>query len=304
MADDDGPSIQAMANGVAVEELENKFLYRQEQRNKWWVKRENGIWTAEEVEEVQTALKDVILGRWPDKYTSALVTSVKTLLRSDLAVSPLKFDLDPWLLGAQNGIVDLEYGKLIGDDVEHYITRTANAPFDPDAQCPMWRAHVLRLLKGDEEMAHTFQKFVGASIVGNAETDKPQGFGQLLGPSGGGKGTTTRVLGRVLGSYSGTFSSEDFAAGHSRHTQWMMRLNGIRLAIVQEMPTDALNVALLKTLSGGDPQVAHDMRETTRSGCRRTHCCSRRTMPQTSMKTPTGSIVGTSRSRPQSGRAE
>ena len=41
----------------------------------------------------------------------------------------------------------------------------------------------------------------------------------------------------------------------------MMRLNGIRLAIVQEMPTDALNVALLKTLSGGDPQVAHAMRE-------------------------------------------
>jgi P4 family phage/plasmid primase-like protien len=256
---DAGLSVQAQANAIAVEELQKRFLWRQE-RGQWWVKRENGIWTAEEVEEVQTAIKGVIIERWPDKLSASLLGGVKSLLRSDLAVSPLQFDRDPWLLGVKNGIVDLEYGKLLGGDVEHYITRSCDAAFDPDAQCPKWEAHVLRLFKGDEEMAHTFQKFIGASLVGDAETVKPQGFGQLLGPSGGGKGTTTRVLGRVFGSYSGTFRSEDFAAGRSRHTQWMVRLNGIRLAVVQEMPTDALNVALLKTLSGGDPQVANEMR--------------------------------------------
>lgn len=257
--DEHGPSLQALANGVAVEELHERFLWRQE-RGQWWVKQDNGIWTAEEVEELQTAVKGVIIERWPSKLTSALLGSVKSLLRSDLAVAASAFDRDPWLLGVQNGIVDLEYGKLLDVTTEQYITRSCGTWFDPDVPCPQWRAHVQRLLKDDEEMAHCFQKFIGASLVGDAETAKPQGFGQLLGPSGGGKGTTTRVLHRVLGTYAGTFSSKDFAAGQDRHTQWMMRLNGIRLAIVQEMRTQALDVALLKTLTGGDVQVAHEMR--------------------------------------------
>ena len=251
--------LHGVINAVAYEELKGQFLWRQDV-GKWWVKHPSGVWAPERVEELSTALKEIILQRWPNNYTASLISSIKTLLRSDLAIGAEVFDREPWLLGVQNGIVNLETLTLIDDEREHYITRCCNASYEHGQHNEMWDQHILDLFDGDTEMAWCFQKQIGASLVGDSEKIKPQVFLQLVGASGGGKGTTSRSLGDALGSYARHFSSKDFSEGQDRHTQWMMELNGTRLAIVQEMRTEALDVALLKTLSGGDSLIAHEMR--------------------------------------------
>jgi P4 family phage/plasmid primase-like protien len=259
-----GPSQSAVFD-VVLPDLKGTAIWRQE-RNEWWIKRENGVWEPEDVEQLQGRIHFEVLGMpdWQtgDGVTSGLLTGVKNMLRPHLAKPPTVFDKDPWVLGVQNGIVDLRTGELISatDAEEQYITRCCNASLDWDARNALWEQHMLDLFDGDKELMRCFQMHLGASLVGNAETDKPQVFLHMIGKSGGGKGTTTRVLARVLGSYAGHFRSKDLTAGQDRHTQWMTRLNGLRLAIFQEIRTEVMDVELLKTLSGGDPQVANEMR--------------------------------------------
>jgi putative DNA primase/helicase len=49
-----------------------------------------------------------------------------------------KLDADPWVLGVQNGAVELKMGKFRLARREDLITKRANVVFDPNAQCPNW----------------------------------------------------------------------------------------------------------------------------------------------------------------------
>jgi putative DNA primase/helicase len=170
------------------------------------------------------------------------------------------FDRDPWLLGVNNGIADLRTGDLVNDDAEHYVTRTSPIDYVQRAESPAWLAHIESVFDGDTDVAHCFQKQIGAALVGDAETLKPQVLLQLLGPSGGGKGLATHTLRWVLGSHAASLRAQDFTDGADRHPQWMTRLRGARLAVVEEMKGKTLDVGLLKQLSRGDSVVANEMR--------------------------------------------
>ena len=253
------PSFQAQATAHAAAALVSKAVWRQD-CGAWWIKQPSGVWAPEAVEEVGADIADAIYDRWPDKLGSSLVSSVKSLLAYSLAKSPSIFDRDPWLLGVDNGIVDLRTGELITGG-EHYITRSSPIEYVPGSVSKTWLAHIEMLFDGDAELAHCFQKLIGASLVGDAETQKPQFFVCLVGQSGGGKGLTTHTLRWVLGSNAATLRSQDFTDGADRHTQWLTRLRGARIAVVEELKGKALDVALLKMLSGGDSVVANEMRQ-------------------------------------------
>jgi putative DNA primase/helicase len=157
--------------------------------------------------------------------------------------------------------VDLQTGKLRNAEDDDYFTRCAPHVFNLDEPAPLWERHLQALFAGDKEMLHIFHKHLGASLVGDSATAKPQCFLSLEGAGGSGKGTAGRTLQHVLGSYAAPFRAKDFEQTSARHPQWMMRLNGTRLAIVEELPPKRLDVALIKTLSGGDSQVANSMRQ-------------------------------------------
>jgi P4 family phage/plasmid primase-like protien len=244
--------------------LMNGAIWRQE-RNEWWIKRSSGIWQAEDCEQVQGSIHSVISGL-PDWQigagtTSGLLTGVKMLLRPVLAKPPSIFDRDPWLFGVGNGIVDLHNQTLIENADEHYITRCSPFDYVPGSESEELLNHLDMMFDGDDDLAHCFQKQMGAALVGDAETSKPQVFIQLIGPSGGGKGTLTHLLRFALGSYATNMDSKDFAEGQDRHKQWLTVLNGVRLAIVEEQRTQALDIEQLKKLSGGDPVIANEMRQ-------------------------------------------
>jgi hypothetical protein len=49
-----------------------------------------------------------------------------------------RLDADPWVLGVQNGVVELKTGKFRPARREDLITKRANVVFDPNACCPNW----------------------------------------------------------------------------------------------------------------------------------------------------------------------
>ena len=50
-----------------------------------------------------------------------------------------ELDNDEFLLGVNNGVVDLETGKLIEPDPNVLVVKRANVDFDPDADCPRFK---------------------------------------------------------------------------------------------------------------------------------------------------------------------
>lgn len=256
----DEPSLQLMAASRGVTALRDLGALWRQEREQWWVRKPSGVWASEEVEEVDAALYNALGRAFSRRFSASLASSVKTLLRPDMAQSAKVFDRDPWLLGVDNGIVDLRTGQLLVDEAEHYITRCAPVRFVPGAVSEEWVKHVDDLFDGDEEVAHCYHKQIGAALVGDAQTEKPQVYVCLVGPQGGGKGEAGHTLLAVLGSHAEALRSQDFVEGNDRHTQWLTSVRGARLAIVEEMKGKTLDVALLKSLSGGDTVIANEMR--------------------------------------------
>jgi P4 family phage/plasmid primase-like protien len=242
-------------------QMKGNFVWCQIE-NRWYVKQNpSGVFYPESLEEVSAIVADVVFTAKPEA-TSATVRAVKELVKIPLAVKPSQFNSNPWYIATNSGVLDLQAKTLLTELPEGtYITKVAPHEWDPDAQCDRWLDHLDVVFDGNGEMIHFFQKHMGAALIGDILI-KPQVFIFLQGQSGGGKGVTTRTLSYVLGDYAADFDSADFTAkGSGRHSQWKTRFNGCRLAFVNEVKSEAIDVSLLKSLSGGDRQVAHGMRE-------------------------------------------
>ncbi|HXH21599.1 MAG TPA: hypothetical protein VNN10_06185 [Dehalococcoidia bacterium] len=48
------------------------------------------------------------------------------------------WNLDPWLLGVENGVVDLRTGRLLEAEPAQGISNSVPVRYDPDAECPRW----------------------------------------------------------------------------------------------------------------------------------------------------------------------
>jgi len=148
------------------------------------------VWTQEDREGVAEAVAGVVFKVKP-AATAGTIDSVKRLVKLKLKESEAVWDRHPWLLPCANGVLDLHTQTLLDDpSPELYITKVAPAAYDRKAERDLVEAHVKMLFDGDDALVHCFQKQVGAALVGNAETEKPQVFVVLIGPSGGGKGTS------------------------------------------------------------------------------------------------------------------
>jgi putative DNA primase/helicase len=64
----------------------------------------------------------------------AMVTLAQT--EAAVVVPASKIDADPWLLGVQNGVIDLRTGLFRPGRREDKVTKRANVAFDPEARCP------------------------------------------------------------------------------------------------------------------------------------------------------------------------
>jgi P4 family phage/plasmid primase-like protien len=170
------------------------------------------------------------LTKWSAQcWTNHRLSSMLHQLRSDLAVrtSSDKLNANPWLIGVQNGVVDLKTGTLRPAAREDLITRRAAVAFDPDAPCPLWEKTVCEITgtpipaeKDEEgtvipgtvgrftprpEMVQYLQRCAGYWLTGSIAEHVMFFF---YGPPGGGKNLLLDVMHEVVGDYATTIDTD------------------------------------------------------------------------------------------------
>jgi putative DNA primase/helicase len=82
-----------------------------------------------------------------------------------IATQPCELDSDPYLLGVENGTVDLRTGQFRDSKRGDLITKCAGARYEPSAACPIWESFLETITEGDEDLARFLRQAVGYSLT-------------------------------------------------------------------------------------------------------------------------------------------
>lgn len=211
--------------------------------------------------EEATRLKKIEENR---KNAAAVSTAFKSKSKVSNAISLLKGcdsiritsdDLDRHknLLNVQNGVVDLQTGKLYRHDPKYLITQQCRAAYDPNARSPLIEKFLVDIMP-DEATRAALIRWLAYCLT--AETCEEK-FMVLLGKGANGKSTLTRVLSTLLGDYAAQIPRDAlvvhrFSPANS-HTAALNPLANARFATSEELPQSAMiDSSLVKSLTGSD----------------------------------------------------
>ncbi len=179
-------------------------------------------------------------------------------------MSTLDLDRDPDLFNCGNGVLDLKTLTLRSHDPTLMLSKLAGCDYDPNADMTAWESFIEQVTMGDRDKAGFLQAFAGYCMTGRPVEEKMQ---LLYGPTTrNGKGTYCSTLMRMFGDYGYVLNPESLATMKSKNARSaspdLMGLKGARFVNVSE-PSKGLNldVALTKTLTGGDPIKARNLYE-------------------------------------------
>lgn len=165
------------------------------------------------------------------------------------------WDLDPMLLGAPNGLINLKNGLWRLGDPEDHITMSTSVKYDASAECPRWEQFILEIFNGDAELADWVHRFVGYAITGLTHE---QVLAFFYGRGANGKGTMMNTIAHVLGDYSYNmpFSTIEMRQRSSIPND-VAALDKRRWVTASETNDGTqLNEARIKALTGCDPVTA------------------------------------------------
>jgi len=163
------------------------------------------------------------------------------------------WDPDPYLLGCENGLVDLRTGLLRDGKPSDLVTRSTRLDYDPEAKAPRWERFLEEVFDGDADLIEWFQRLAGASLVGNNDAEVLPIY---IGGGNNGKTVALNVMAQVMGDYSVPISIETLT--HAKHESGraspdIMRLRGARFATTTEPKANArLDGATVKKLASRD----------------------------------------------------
>ena len=177
-------------------------------------------------------------------------------------------DRDPWLLAVANGTLELRSAAPSADGGvilrEHRrddrITRQAPVRYDPEAECPRFRAWVAEILP-DPEVALFVQRWIGYCLTGDTGEQQAVLF---YGGGANGKSTLINVLRGLLGEYCGTLPVEalledERGKSGGQASPEMARLPAVRLVFAAEPEKRRrLSTSALKAMTGGEPMLVRD----------------------------------------------
>jgi putative DNA primase/helicase len=171
-----------------------------------------------------------------------------------------QLDANPYVAGASNGTLDLTTGKLRKSSRDDLITLCLGVPYDEHATCPAFDKFLDEALLSNPELIEYTWRAFGYSLTGSVDGEC---FFFLHGPGGGGKGTTTRVLGEVMGGYAKTLRAASLQAKNmDAIPQDIAKLKGARVAFVHETAENKRwDENLMKELTGGNEVTARFMRQ-------------------------------------------
>ena len=166
---------------------------------------------------------------------SAMIEMAKSEV--EVILAPDKLDADPWLLGVQNGVIELSSGTFRPARQEDYITKRASVAYDREAKCPNFLAFIHKVTGGHKELVGYLQRVFGYVLTGSVAEEK---IFVLYGGGSNGKTTYREVLRGLLGDYAisadaGLLTSKKEPGGA---TPEIARLQGRRFVSVNETAKD------------------------------------------------------------------
>ncbi|MDZ4278289.1 MAG: phage/plasmid primase, P4 family, partial [Dehalococcoidia bacterium] len=172
-----------------------------------------------------------------------------------IAAAGDRWNADPWLFGAGNGVVELRTGEFRSGRPEDGITLHTDAPFDPSAECPRWLRFLEEVFRGDHDLIDYIGRSVGYSLTGDT---REQCLFLCYGSGSNGKSVFLSTLRAVAGgyAYNSPFSTFELDKRASIPND-VAALAGRRLVTSSETNEGTrLNEARLKALTGGDAMTA------------------------------------------------
>lgn len=213
----------------------------------------------EENEDVRATL----MGWARDSQKNNMVRNMVALAQSQPAVYARAsvLDADPWLMGAQNGLIDLRTGAWLPPDRNARVTQYARVDYVQGVDCPWFKQTVREAFFDDMAMVTFFKRVMGYTLLGNPKESKlviPYGHGS------NGKSTLINAISRVMGDYARVAAANTFTGveGQSPNNSGgpredLVRLKGARLLTISEVDENAhLREAIVKSLTGDDTIIA------------------------------------------------
>ena len=179
----------------------------------------------------------------------ALIKLARTEDGIPLRVSEL--DKNPYLLGINNGVINLRAGSLRTSTQSEYITKLAPVTFNPDETCPKWLKFLDQAMGGDKDMIEYLQRIAGYSLTG-ITTEQQLFF--LYGFGANGKSVFVNTIQDLLGDYAmQTPVSTLMTKNKGSVNNDVARLRGARFVATTETEEHSkFNESEVKLLTGGD----------------------------------------------------
>jgi P4 family phage/plasmid primase-like protien len=172
----------------------------------------------------------------------------------EIYVEPNEFDADPWLVGLENGIYNLQLDQLEGGSREHLVSRQVHATYDPGAMCPRWLACIERA-QPNPDVRSFLQRLAGSCLLG-MQTE--HGFVFNYGKGANFKTAFAEAIRRVMGEdYAATPNEGLFFKGNQDvPLNYVADIHGMRLLTTSEKNEGSeWNIEFIKRLLGGQELV-------------------------------------------------
>lgn len=267
-------------------------------RDRWLViNRETGIWQPDGAKRVEGMAK--LLMRFQQRQANEIqdhdqrkkiwkwyfdgenrnrLTNCLHLARKEPPVSSDgdEWDLDPFLLGCRNGVINLRTGELRPALPEEHVTMRVAVAYDPDATCPLFERTIREIFTFDasadapegglsftespedraESLVSFIQRAIGYTLTGDV---REECFFICWGTGRNGKATIINLMYWLLGAYADNLSMSTlevhaFESGGGAPRPDIAKLPGKRMVTASEnKKTAILNEELIKRVTGRDP---------------------------------------------------
>lgn len=216
----------------------------------------------QEADSCKDPITQTELQKWAKKsgglsHRTDLITSA----RPYVAITSEQWDADTNLFNCENGTLELDTLTFRKHRREDYLTKVARVKYDPDADCPIWEAHLSFIFNGNEEMIDAFQMWSGYCLL-------PDNREQIIfipyGSGMNGKSATLNTMAHIFGNYArsidpNTLMASKRSSGGSPRPD-IVRLDGVRLiTCIEGDEGDRLSEKLIKQITGGDTVVARTL---------------------------------------------
>jgi P4 family phage/plasmid primase-like protien len=176
--------------------------------------------------------------KWQFKSQSSHhINSIINLASSKLTTYSTNFDKEGMLINLQNGVFDLDAFQLRPHFAADYMSKIAGVQYIENSKCPRWLKFVDEFTCGDAELALYLQKLCGLCLTDDVSI---QSLHVLHGSGANGKSLFLKIISKILGDYV-TLMSSDFLLAKAKDSKLeTTNLQGVRLAIINELPENGV----------------------------------------------------------------